>query len=90
MLSHGANIEEKDDRGLTPLLCAAKSGKEEAVLTLCKHNADTAVTDEKGDTTVAMLVEQQLIECAFELTDKYKASITRCSRNRKKYKGQNC
>ena len=84
LLAHGANIEEKDDRGLTPLLCAAKAGKEKTVLALCERNADTGVTDEKGDTTVAMLVDQQLIECAFLLTDKYKASITRCSRNRKK------
>ena len=84
LLAHGANIEEKDDRGLTPLLCAAKAGKEKTVLALCERNADTGVTDEKGETTVAMLVDQQLIECAFHLTDKYKASITRCSRNRKK------
>jgi ankyrin repeat protein len=84
LLSRGANIEEKDDRGLTPLLCAAKAGKEEAVLTLCEHNADTGVTDEKGDTSVAMLVDQELIECAYILTDKYKASITRCSRIRKR------
>ena len=35
LLDFGAHMEEKDDRGLTPLLCAAKAGKTETTDVLC-------------------------------------------------------
>ena len=84
LLDFGAHMEEKDDRGLTPLLCAAKAGKTETTDVLCSCGADMNAIDEKGDTALAMLVDQDLIDAAYKLSTVHKASITRCSRNRKK------
>jgi phosphorylated CTD-interacting factor 1 len=84
LLDFGAHMEEKDDRALTPLLCAAKAGKTETTVLLCSCGADLNAADEKGDTALAMLVDQDHIEAAYQLSNEFKASISRCSRNRKK------
>ena len=84
LIDFGARIEEKDDRALTPLLCAAKAGKTETTVMLCSCGADSNAADEKGDTALAMLVEQDHLDAAWRLSNEFKASINRCSRNRKK------
>jgi hypothetical protein len=49
-----------------------------------RHGADHTVTTKKGDTALSILVEQDLIDAAVEMVTEYKASVPRCSRDRKK------
>ena len=46
--------------------------------------SDDNVTTKKGDTALSILVEQNLIDAAVKMVTRYKASIPRCSRDRKK------
>ena len=59
MLAHGANIEEKDDRGLIPLLCLQKL--KEKQFWRCVNAMRIQALQTKKETTVAMLVDQQLM-----------------------------
>jgi hypothetical protein len=84
LIDFGANIEDKDDRLLTPLLCAAKAGKTDVTILLSSRGADLNAVNENGDTALAILVDSNYIDTAFCLYSQFKASIIRCSRNRKK------
>ena len=46
--------------------------------------------DEKGDTALAMLVDQDLIDAAYKLSTVHKASITQCSGTVKKPREPSC
>lgn len=83
LLEEGAPTEE-DDPTLSALLQAATKGLPDTVELLLRHGADHTVTTKKGDTALSILVEQQLIDAAVEMVTEYKASIARCSRDRKK------
>jgi ankyrin repeat protein len=83
LLEEGAPTEE-DDPTLSALLQAATKGLPDTVELLLRHGADHTVTTKKGDTTLSILVEQGLIDSAVEMVTEYKASIARCSRDRKK------
>jgi len=83
LLEEGAPTEE-DDPTLSALLQAATKGLPDTVELLLRHGADHTVTTKKGDTALSILVEQGLIDAAVEMVTEYKASIARCSRDRKK------
>lgn len=83
LLEHGAPTEEEDPT-LSALLQAATKGLPNTVQLLLRHGADHTVTTKKGDTALSILVEQNLIDTAVEMVTEYKASIPRCSRDRKK------
>jgi ankyrin repeat protein len=83
LLEEGAPTEEADPT-LSALLQAATKGLPDTVELLLRHGADHTVTTKKGDTALSILVEQNLIDAAAEMVTEYKASIPRCSRDRKK------
>ena len=83
LLEEGAPTEE-DDPTLSALLQAATKGLPETCILLLRHGADHTVTTKKGDTALAILVEQDMIDAAVEMVTDYNASIPRCSRDRKK------
>ena len=83
LLEQGAPTEEADPT-LSALLQAATKGLPDTVELLLRHGADHTVTTKKGDTALSILVEQNLIDAAVEMVTEYKASVTRCSRDRKK------
>lgn len=83
LLDHGAPTEEEDPT-LSALLQAATKGLPNTVQLLLRYGADHTVTTKKGDTALSILVEQNLIDTAVEMVTEYKASIPRCSRDRKK------
>lgn len=83
LLEEGAPTEE-DDPTLSALLQAATKGLPDTVELLLANGADHTVTTKKGDTALSILVEQDLIDAAVEMVTEYKASIARCSRDRKK------
>jgi ankyrin repeat protein len=83
LLDEGAPTEEADPT-LSALLQAATKGLPDTVELLLRHGADHTVTTKKGDTALSILVEQNLIDAAVEMVTRYKASIPRCSRDRKK------
>jgi ankyrin repeat protein len=83
LLEQGAPTEEADPT-LSALLQAATKGLPNTVELLLRHGADHTVTTKKGDTALSILVEQNLIDAAVEMVTEYKASIPRCSRDRKK------
>ncbi|MGK3751755.1 MAG: ankyrin repeat protein, partial [Bacillariaceae sp.] len=83
LLEEGAPTEEADPT-LSALLQAATKGLPDTVELLLRHGADHTVTTKKGDTALSILVEQNLIDAAVEMVTEYKASIPRCSRDRKK------
>ena len=79
----GAPTEEEDPT-LSALLQAATKGLPDTVMILLKAGANHNVTTKKGDTALSILVEQNLIDAAVKMVTRYKASIPRCSRDRKK------
>eukprot|EP00538_Stauroneis_constricta_P006116 CAMPEP_0119564048 /NCGR_PEP_ID=MMETSP1352-20130426/25594_1 /TAXON_ID=265584 /ORGANISM="Stauroneis constricta, Strain CCMP1120" /LENGTH=1722 /DNA_ID=CAMNT_0007612753 /DNA_START=249 /DNA_END=5417 /DNA_ORIENTATION=- len=83
LLEEGAPTEEADPT-LSALLQAATKGLPATVELLLRHGADHTVTTKKGDTALSILVEQNLIDAAVEMVTEYKASVPRCSRDRKK------
>jgi ankyrin repeat protein len=83
LLEEGAPTEEADPT-LSALLQAATKGLPDTVDLLLRHGADHTVTTKKGDTALSILVEQNLIDAAVEMVTEYKASVPRCSRDRKK------
>lgn len=83
LLEEGAPTEEADPT-LSALLQAATKGLPGTVELLLRHGADHTVTTKKGDTALSILVEQNLIDAAADMVTEYKASIPRCSRDRKK------
>lgn len=83
LLEVGAPTEEADPT-LSALLQAATKGLPDTVELLLQHDADHTVTTKKGDTALSILVEQNLIDAAVNMVTEYKASIPRCSRDRKK------
>jgi len=83
LLEQGAPTEEADPT-LSALLQAATKGLPDTVELLLRHGADHSVTTKKGDTALSILVEQNLIDAAVEMVTEYKASVPRCSRDRKK------
>jgi hypothetical protein len=83
LLEEGAPTEEADPT-LSALLQAATKGLPDTVGLLLRHGADHTVTTKKGDTALSILVEQNLIDAAVEMVTEYKASVPRCSRDRKK------
>ena len=83
LLEEGAPTEE-DDPTLSALLQAATKGLPDTCILLLRHGADHTVTTKKGDTALAILVEQDMIDAAVEMVTDYNASIPRCSRDRKK------
>lgn len=83
LLEEGAPTEEADPT-LSALLQAATKGLPDTVELLLQHGADHTVTTKKGDTALSILVEQNLIDAAVEMVTEYKASVPRCSRDRKK------
>ncbi len=83
LLEKGAPTEEEDPT-LSALLQAATKGLPDTVELLLRFGADHTVTTKKGDTALSILVEQNLIDAAVEMVTEYKASIPRCSRDRKK------
>lgn len=83
LLDQGAPTEEYDPT-LSALLQAATKGLPKTVEILLRNGADHTVTTKKGDTALSILVEQNLIDAAVEMVTEYKASISRCSRDRKK------
>ena len=83
LLEQGAPTEEADPT-LSALLQAATKGLPETVELLFRHGTDHSVTTKKGDTALSILVEQNLIDAAVEMVTEYKASVPRCSRDRKK------
>ena len=83
LLEQGAPTEEADPT-LSALLQAATKGLPNTVELLLRHGADHTVTTKKGDTALSILVEQNLIDAAVEMVTEYKASVPRCSRDRKK------
>lgn len=83
LLEEGAPTEEADPT-LSALLQAATKGLPDTVELLLRHGADHTVTTKKGDTALSILVEQNLIDAAVEMVSEYKASVPRCSRDRKK------
>mmetsp|Transcript_14861 Transcript_14861/g.22265 ORF Transcript_14861/g.22265 Transcript_14861/m.22265 type:complete len:1492 (-) Transcript_14861:44-4519(-) len=83
LLEMGAPTEEADPT-LSALLQAATKGLPNTVELLLQHGADHTVTTKKGDTALSILIEQNLIDAAVEMVTEYKASIPRCSRDRKK------
>lgn len=83
LLEEGAPTEEADPT-LSALLQAATKGLPDTVELLLRNGADHTVTTKKGDTALSILVEQNLIDAAVEMVTEYKASVPRCSRDRKK------
>jgi len=83
LLEEGAPTEEADPT-LSALLQAATKGLPDTVVLLLQHGANHNVTTKKGDTALSILVEQDKIDAAVKMVTKYKASIPRCSRDRKK------
>lgn len=83
LLEEGAPTEEEDPT-LSALLQAATKGLPSTVELLLQHGADHTVTTKKGDTALSILVEQNLIDTAVDMVTEYNASISRCSRDRKK------
>ena len=83
LLKQGAPTEEEDPT-LSALLQAATAGLPRTVWLLLMHGADHTVTTKKGDTALSLLVQQNYLDAAARMVTEYKASIPRCSRDRKK------
>jgi len=66
------------------LLHAAAQGHVRTVLLLLSSGADANVTDRHGDTALWKLVDQDLSLAALSMVHTHRASIARCSRDRKK------
>ena len=84
LLEVGEAPTEEADPTLSALLQAATKGLPRTVKLLLRHGADHTVTTKKGDTALSILVEQNLIDAAVHMVTEYKASVPRCSRDRKK------
>jgi len=84
LLEVGEAPTEEEDPTLSALLQAATKGLPGTVKLLLHHGADHTVTTKKGDTALSILVEQNLIDAAVDMVTEYKASVPRCSRDRKK------
>jgi ankyrin repeat protein len=69
LINSGANVDEKDDRGRTPLYLAVRYSIRENVIELLNHGADLDQTNNEG-TTVLNVAEtdemRQLIESYFD------------------------
>jgi ankyrin repeat protein len=49
LLSRGARIDDRDDRGRTALMMAAELGHDEVVDALLGHGADVSLVDNEGN-----------------------------------------
>ena len=68
-LSNGADIEEKDEKGRTPLVSAAFWGSEEIVQILVDSGASVAAKDQQGQTALHWLAYSGVITPASETED---------------------
>ena len=70
LIEHGANVNSRDDDGMTPLITAAFMGDREAVQALLKRRAEVNARDKAGDTALRSLktfggdpmIERMLVE----------------------------
>jgi hypothetical protein len=58
-LAKGAEVNSRDDIGNTPLHYAAFTGKKAMVELLLKNKADATITNQAGQTALAMTDERQ-------------------------------
>jgi ankyrin repeat protein len=54
MLRHGADLDAKDENGLTPLMWAARFDHRQVTTMLLKHGADVNAPDNDGNTTLLL------------------------------------
>ena len=54
LISHGADVNVKNEYGRTPLMWASSSGHEKVVESLLDAGADKEVKDNKGNTALAL------------------------------------
>mmetsp|Transcript_35057 Transcript_35057/g.41308 ORF Transcript_35057/g.41308 Transcript_35057/m.41308 type:complete len:1588 (+) Transcript_35057:124-4887(+) len=69
---------------LSALLEAAKAGHSSTALTLLECGADPEVQDEKGNTSLWILLEKNMTDAALSMVQLYHASVAQCSRERSK------
>ena len=58
VLAQGANVNGKDNQGITPLMFAAWVGSPEAMTALLDHGADPNLTNSAGSTALMMSVTE--------------------------------
>lgn len=70
LLEHGANINAKQNIGVTPLMQAVRSRNLALVKFLLDKNADINVADDNGDTALHYAYRHQIIPIIRELEDR--------------------
>lgn len=73
LLRHGANVDERDENGQTPLMVAAASGFEKAIDILLKHRANPFLEDNNHNTLFTLLD----IDSSFRFTTEDPAKMAR-------------
>ncbi|KAK7093850.1 E3 ubiquitin-protein ligase MIB2-like [Littorina saxatilis] len=63
LLDNGAEVNAKDEDGLTPLLFAIDGEQTSVIEELCKRGADKSAADKSGLTALHRAVDQELVEC---------------------------
>ncbi|KAI9798056.1 MAG: hypothetical protein M1825_005655 [Sarcosagium campestre] len=69
LLSHGANIEARDEDGMTPLLVASQMGQYTALAHLVRHGANVNSQSNAKITALHIAVSKNLVEITKQLLD---------------------
>lgn len=64
LLEAGANVDAKDNMGLTPFLAAVRAGHLPASQLLLESGADVTVSDSKSKTCLHLAIEKENLEMA--------------------------
>ena len=75
LLENGADVETRDERGLTPLMVAAMSGYPEVIDFLLQHGADLDATG-RGGVTARTLAAEKNLNAIVKLLDDRKTALS--------------
>jgi len=75
LVEHGADVNAKDNNGITPLMYAVEKGDSEVVAFLVEHGAKVNAKDNYGDTPISYarsLDHHKIAEYLAEYLEKHK------------------
>ncbi len=77
MLTHGANVNMKDENASTPLLCAVKGKRLNSVRVLLENGADENAQDMDGSTPLMVAADFRAAPASVHLLLEYGAEVNR-------------